>query len=467
MTGRLFGTDGIRGRAGESPLDAPNVDRVGRVLGRLFPYPVVIGRDTRESGPWIEEILGRALESEGARVTRAGVMTTPGVSFLTRCRQAALGVVISASHNPFEDNGIKLFNDRGEKFSDEAEASIEDAILADPPAHDLPSRLDRLPPARTATSPHSPIGDDEAWMRADPQCLDEYRTFLCQAAEGTELASLKVVLDTANGAASRIAAETFSALGAQVVPLNAEPDGRNINRLCGAMHPQAMADATREAGADLGAAFDGDADRVVLSDRRGRLLDGDHVLLLLAEHLLHRGELPLRAVVATVMSNMGLEKALERIGVELIRTPVGDRHVWQEMVRGNHPLGGEQSGHIIQRRFSPAGDGLLSAIAVAGLQVRGEADLEKAADRLARFPQVVVNVPVADKPEFAAIPSISEQIHRLERDLRGRGRLLVRYSGTEPLVRIMLEGESGLDLSEMAESLAQRFRREIGHPRVV
>lgn len=449
MSERLFGTDGIRGRAGQPPLDRATVWRIGRALAGRFPGAALIGRDTRQSGVWIEEILTAAMQSGGMKVDRAGVLTTPGTAFLTRRGGYQAGVVISASHNPFEDNGIKIFRSDGQKLDDQTQKAIERRVREEPLPETLPEDSSDVPL-------HRLLEGDEAHSQP-------YFDFLLQAAPGpSAFKQLKIVLDCAHGAAFRIAPQVFSRLGAQTVAINAQPDGANINRSCGALHPEAMAQQAAQCGADLGAAFDGDADRVIFADRQGRLLDGDHILLLLARHLKRAGKLPSATVVTTVMANMGLEAALLREGIRMVRTPVGDRWVWESMRQGGHALGGEQSGHIILGDELPAGDGILVAVKVAWLLASNEADLSELRQGLAKYPQLLVNVPVSSKPDFHQIPSIRSEMARIEEELHDQGRILVRYSGTEPLARIMIEAQHGIDPAPYAESLAARFREALG-----
>ncbi|HSR69151.1 MAG TPA: phosphoglucosamine mutase [Acidobacteriota bacterium] len=453
----LFGTDGIRARAGHPPLDGNTLSRLGAAVGTLFGGRILIGRDTRASGPWIENILCRALRSSGSRPKALGVISTPAVSYLTReDSEASAGVVISASHNPFYDNGLKIFGPDGEKLPDHRQHELEAAV----------GRLEEVPAGPGSAIPELQEDGQEAdlsrLLTSDQPSLRRYLDFLASAAAGHSLTGLKIVLDCANGAAYRSAPRLLTEMGAEVVALGADPDGRNINSRCGALHPQAMAERVRREGAHMGAAFDGDADRIILSDETGRLLDGDYVLLMLARQMDAQGRLPKRAIVSTVMSNLGLEKALSDSGIHLLRTPVGDRFVWEAMKKGGHPLGGEQSGHIILSEMLPSGDGQLIAVKVAALLASSGRPLSKLAESMVRHPQLLLNVPVASKPEWKEIPSLSREVERVERELDSRGRVLVRYSGTEPKIRIMLEAEPGLDLEPPARRLAECFRRELG-----
>ncbi len=442
---KLFGTDGIRGRAGAFPLDSSTLRKLARALAETYPGPVVIGRDTRVSGEAIEELLARELGRAGLGVVPVGIMTTPGVSYLTAQLEGGFGVAVSASHNPFHDNGIKLFQQSGEKFLSEQERTLEESIGTERPVDGKPDCSET----------------GEIQLRTDEDCSNRYLDFLVGAA-GQPLDGVRIVLDCANGAAFEIAPEAFSRLGAEVLTLNDTPDGRNINDGCGALHPQKMAARVKDVGAHFGAAFDGDADRVILADENGQLLDGDHILLLLARLYLQTGRLSTRSIVATVMSNMGLEVALKEGGIGLVRSPVGDREVWRAMVSGGHWLGGEQAGHIILRDEIPVGDGILVAIKIASMVAAGRCLLSEVRRDLVKYPQVLLNVPVSRKPDFTAIPSLRGEIQKTEEELENRGRVLVRYSGTEPLVRIMVEAAPGMDIEGHAVRLAARFQDALG-----
>lgn len=460
----LFGTDGIRGRAGRPPLDPSTIRRIGLALGSVFSGRLLIGRDTRLSGVWMEEVLSSALHSAGCRPHALGVISTPAVAHFTRRdRQAAAGIVISASHNPYRDNGLKVFGPQGEKLSSAQQKRVEEAVQALPSDEAVGEQKAARDSIEDGQSPcEEEDVETELLLAADPEARQDYLDFLASAVAPGALKGLKVVLDCANGAAYRSAPMLFRRLGAEVVTLGADPDGRNINEGCGAMHPEPMARRVMSEGADLGAAFDGDADRLILSDEAGRLLDGDHILLMLARQMMAAGKLPKRTVVATVMSNLGLEKALARDGIRLLRTAVGDRFVWEAMKDGGHPLGGEQAGHIILGEMLPSGDGQLAAVKIAALAAAGRETLSGLADSMVRYPQLLLNVPVASKPDWRDIPALASQVDEVESELASKGRVLVRYSGTEPKVRIMLEGEPGYDLQPSARHLAECFRRELG-----
>ncbi len=444
--GRLFGTDGIRGVAGKHPLDADTIWRVGTCLSQPGKRRLVIGRDTRESGPWIESILTRALESQGGEIRHAGVMTTPGVSFLCQDLGFDGAIAVSASHNIFSDNGLKIFTRAGIKLSDSEERSLEDAVEAAP-------------------SPPQDLGKQEkafnksGSLSSDGECFDRYLDSLQSISRLESLSPLKIVLDCANGAASGLAPRAFERMGATVIRHCAEPDGRNINRQCGAVHPEAMAAEVVNRRADLGVAFDGDADRCMMSDSSGQIFDGDHLLYILGVQLLKRNELATRCVITTVMANLGLQLALEEQGIQMVRTPVGDRHVLEEMERGNHLLGGEQSGHIILRRHAKSGDGILTALKIAEILIEEDRGLKELSSGFEPFPQIQRGVLVVEKFDFTTVPEIQREIVEAERSLGKRGRVLVRYSGTETLVRIMVEGEDREQVAKHAEAIAFRFRQ--------
>jgi phosphoglucosamine mutase len=449
MSRQLFGTDGIRGLAGRPPLDEATLERVGASLvltlrDRGFERPrVVLGRDTRESGPEIRDALVRGITRAGGEAVLAGVIPTPGLALLTRNDDFAAGLMISASHNPWRDNGVKVFSAKGAKLPDEEELEIESRVLS---GAGLPDGS----PAGAAD------GDELTHLH------DEYVAFLAGSLdEARALKGLKVVLDCAHGAAYRVAPEAFRAAGAEVETLHCEPDGRNINEGCGSLHPEVLAEKVLGAGADLGFAFDGDADRCMGIDRRGRVLDGDFALYYLGTELKRRGRLPGDRVVATVMSNLGLEKALEREGIGMVRAPVGDRYVLAEMLERGHSLGGEQSGHVILLDHAPTGDGTLTALQLAAQARRGE-DPAAVLARIPHYPQVLVNVRVREKPLIDQHPILAAAVAEVEEAFRGEGRVVVRYSGTEPLARVMIEGNDDEQVKSWAGRVAEVFRREIG-----
>ena len=438
----LFGTDGIRGRAGDYPLDPGTVSRVGAALAASLRdegrdgLSVVVGCDTRvSSGPIVSALAGGLL-SAGARVRFAGVVPTPAVAHLVRALGADAGISVSASHNPWPDNGIKVFSAAGRKLPDAVEAAISRRIAS----------AEAVPPAEVAE---------------DPALADLYETHLVETLPA-RLDGLKVVLDCANGAAFKVAPEAFRRAGAEVIPLSVAPDGRNINAGCGALHPEAMANAVAASGADLGLALDGDADRAMLADGTGRVLDGDDVLLLWALELEREGRKP-PVVVGTVMSNWGLEEALAARGVRLVRASVGDRYVVEEMERHGAVLGGEQSGHLIRADLTTTGDGTLTGLHVAAAVAATGVPLA-ASPRLVRAPQLLRNVRVRERVPLAEVPGFAELLSRAEERIAGHGRILVRYSGTELLARVMVEGKEHDTVTAIADELADALREAIGAP---
>jgi phosphoglucosamine mutase len=445
MAERLFGTDGVRGVAGTYPLDPPTICRLGaalvRTLGADRAARLIIGRDTRESGEWIARELARGATGQGASVTNAGVMPTPGVAFLARALDYDLGVVLSASHNPYTDNGIKVFSGAGEKFGEPKERAVE-AMIAD--------------------AGWRAAGNDQVTMStgafARPY-LDHLRRLL--PAAGT-LTGARIAVDMANGATTATAPALFAELGLRVVPLGDHPDGRNINLACGSTHPAGLASEVVAAGCRMGVAFDGDGDRAIFADHRGHIVDGDAVLLLLAVYYKERQRLPHDTVVATVMSNIGLEIALQRHGIRLVRTPVGDKYVMDEMLRGGFALGGEQSGHVILTEHLPTGDGMATALAVLRVMDETGKELAELAAGLVTYPQTLVNVRVREKRAIETVPEIQAAIARVEGALAGHGRVLVRYSGTEPLLRVMIEGEDQASVQAWAEEIAEAIRGTLG-----
>ena len=446
---KLFGTDGIRGVAGEAPLDAPTIYAIGRALASslasLHPHPgVLLGADTRESSPWIGAAISAGLEAAGAQVSNAGVITTPGVAYLARQHDLAAGIVISASHNPWQDNGIKVFGGDGYKLPDATELAIEEEIfryLKQPAPANLPQAV------APAVNEHF---------------REEYEAFLRKVAPQLNLAGKKVVIDCANGAAAVIAAELFSTLGGDIHLTHVSPNGRNINENCGALHPEVVARETKEMGADLGITFDGDADRALFADAHGRVVNGDGVMLLAARDMQSRGELNGDLVVATTMSNMGLEAALRKTGIRMLRAPVGDKYVLEMMQQHHASLGGEQSGHILFPGRSTTGDGVLTALVLLDTLARSGKGLDELLSDLRVFPQVIVNVKVREKRPLHEIPAVVESIQQAETELHGNGRVVVRYSGTEALARVMIEAESEQQMREHAERIAQAIRVEIG-----
>jgi phosphoglucosamine mutase len=447
----LFGTDGIRARAGEGPLAPQNVHRIGLAVGRLLRRQpglfssrrheqppehgaVLIGRDTRASSESIEAQLTAGIMSFGNEVWTAGVLPTPGVAYLTRAWSCGLGIVVSASHNPAEDNGIKLLSPEGFKVPDGAEGAVE-SLYNDP----------TLAPPDTA---HTTI------YRRVSNRSDEYVWFLRDQLGGS-LAGMKIVVDCANGAASTYAPRLLQALGAKVVPVNAKPDGANINRHAAVLQPDLLAAVVREQQADLGAAYDGDADRCILVDETGAVRDGDHILAACALTL-PAGS----TVVSTVMANYGLEAWLRARDLKLVRTPVGDRWVAEEMVRTGARLGGEQSGHVILMDASPTGDGMLTTVRVLRIMREKGKPLSQLCGDLRKSPQVLVNIPVRSKPPIDSVPAVARAVRDAEQRLDGR--VLVRYSGTEPLCRVMVEGADEAVVRRIADTLASVVKQNLG-----
>jgi len=451
MAKRLFGTDGIRGVAGNPPLDARTVTALGIALGddlhrqSLASTPVLIGMDTRESGPEIAAWLADGLRRTGVGVEFAGVVTTPGVAWLTRTGEFSAGVMISASHNPFEDNGIKVFARTGYKLPDAEEHEIEEEIfriLSEVTPAVSAGRLDRTYDVR--------------------RYLDFLLSTIATQARPQTLKGLKLVLDCGNGAASALAPALFREAGAEVTAICDEPNGRNINLNCGALHLERLRETVLANGADAGVAFDGDADRAMLISGDGRLVDGDAMMLIAARRLQAEGRLAGSIVVSTVMSNLGLEKALGRLGITMLRTPVGDKYVLEEMLRQKAVLGGEQSGHVIFGEFATTGDGMLTALKILETSVREGSSLDKLAADLTVFPQLLVNIPVRQRKPLEELPALASEIQACEAALNGNGRILVRFSGTEPLARVMVEGADQAEVNDWAERIASVIRSELG-----
>jgi len=453
---RLFGTDGIRGVAGEFPLDDATVARFGSALVSIVaesldraPH-IVVGRDTRESGPMIERALTRGAIAAGARVESAGVITTPGIAYITRATPFDAGVVVSASHNPYRDNGIKIFSPSGKKLADAMERRIE----ADLRSHNS-AELEET--SRVSGDSGAGTAEREAEYR------DRYIDYLVnEVGNGLSLEGMNIAIDCANGAAFQIAPAVLGKLGARVQVFSDAPDGKNINEGCGSLHLEGLQAEVVSRKLDLGIAFDGDADRALFVDATGQIVDGDVSLLILADLFRLRSWLTKDVVVATVMSNVGLEIALRERGIELVRTQVGDRFVLEELLTRGASLGGEQSGHIIFPRISLAGDGLITAIELLRAIRESGRTLGQLARQMIRYPQVLVNVRVRSKPELEEIPEVRAEMDRVRDELKGRGRLLVRYSGTENLARVMIEGEDKGTITEQAHRLAAVITKVIG-----
>jgi len=442
---KLFGTDGLRGKAGEFPLDSDSVRRLGHDLGRRLssgrPGRVVVGGDTRESTPRIVADLAAGLLDGGCRVASAGVITTPGVAELVLELGARAGIAVSASHNPYEDNGIKIFGPDGRKWPDEEEEYLENRLLEERPSS-------------SGTRPGSPPPPDP-----DPGLIATYVSRL-NASVTERLEGFRVVMDCGHGAAFQIGPRAFERTGAAVTAIHAAPDGRNINRECGALHPQTMARTTQEAGADLGVAFDGDADRSIFADETGRILDGDDVLWIIARSWRESGRLPEGGVVGTVMSNYGLEAALRSEGIAFRRAAVGDRNVARLMDETGAALGGETSGHVLLAPLSPAGDGILTALILSSI-VRASGKRLSELATLEKMPQTLRNIRVGRRSPIEESTRIVEAVDRAEVVLNGRGRVFLRYSGTEPLLRILVEGPDAEEVRVVADRLEEVVRAEL------
>jgi len=446
-TRRLFGTDGIRGVANQDPMTAEVALRLGRAVARRFQHPsrpgrIVIGKDTRLSGYMLESALQAGIVSAGADVMLVGPLPTPGIAFITWSMRADAGVVISASHNPYQDNGIKLFAADGFKLPDDVELQLE---------QDMENMQ--------AEQPGPPAGIGKA-VRID-HATGRYVQFLKNAfPKGRTLEGIKIVVDCANGAAYHVAPQVFEELGADVIALGVKPDGRNINDQCGAMHPARMAAEVVRSGAALGVALDGDADRVILVDEKGQIVDGDQIMALLGTRLLAAGALPGRTVVGTVMSNLGLERALAGAGAQLVRAAVGDRYVVEAMREGGYRFGGEQSGHLIFLDHATTGDGTLAALRVLDVMVgEGRPLSEIAGKAMVRYPQVLVNFPVANRRPLEELPEVGRAISSVEGVLGPEGRVVVRYSGTELKARVMIEGADEGEIRAHADEIARVMQR--------
>ena len=472
--GKLFGTDGIRGVANQYPMTTEVAMSVGRAVAHVLnKHPsvlaksarpvgiqkksesgkpslrprIVVGKDTRLSGYMIEHSLAAGLCSMGADVILIGPLPTPGVAFVTQSMRADAGIMISASHNPFYDNGIKIFSSDGYKFPDEMEAEIEKFVLEG--ANDLEKAL--------------PTGESVGKAFRIEDVLGRYLVFLKSLfPKNMDLLGIRLVLDCANGAGYKVAPLVFEELGAEVIRRGVTPNGTNINDKTGALHPEGMMNATSEYRADIGIALDGDADRCILSDENGELVDGDQIIGLCALELAAKGELKGMTVVTTPMSNMGLELTLKEHGINMIRAQVGDRHVVDAMRKGGYNLGGEQSGHIIFLDQSTTGDGIVAALKVLEAMKRSGKPLSELKRKIKLFPQVIENVRVSKKDALDSVSSIKKAMQEVEDKLQGRGRLFVRYSGTEPLCRVMIEGENENAIKEMAKNIASEIRKHMG-----
>ena len=444
---KVFGTDGIRGKANVWPMTPEIALRVGKAVALFFrekngkqKHKIVIGKDTRLSGYMLETALTSGIVSMGVDVLLVGPMPTPAISHSTKSMNCDAGIVISASHNPAKDNGIKLFDSNGFKLNEATEQEIEKLILSEK----LESDSDEIGKATRI---------DDAKGR--------YVEFIKDSIDNLPLNGLKIVLDCANGAGYHIAPDVFSELGAETIVLNNKPDGKNINLECGAMHPEVIMKSVKENRADFGVALDGDADRLIVCDENSALVDGDAIIAIFARDLKEKGKLESGKVVGTVMSNLGLIKSLEKIGIELIPTKVGDKFVIEEMRKQSLELGGEQSGHIIFREFSSTGDGILCAVQLARVAKETGKKLSELASIVETFPQKLVNVEVREKKPLMEIPSVKKAVEEAEKELEGKGRILVRYSGTENKARVMVEAESA-DLLSLTDKVAEAIESELG-----
>lgn len=446
MMNKLFGTDGIRAVAGQYPLDPQTIFSLGMRLVELLdeeglPRHILIGRDTRESGPWIEQILFQGINAGGGEAVSAGVIPTSAVSFLTKRHGFSAGIVISASHNPYQDNGIKIFSPHGLKISDDWEARLERAIVSS-----------RVNPQRKRVK-----------IFSNSNLAKDYEDYLAsQLKTGLGQKGLTLVLDCANGASSNIAPGLLRRLGLKVVAIHHTPNGKNINLGCGSLHPERLVGKVLAERADLGVAYDGDSDRAIWVDQKGRILNGDHTLFVQARDMKERKRLKSDAVVATTMSNMGLETTLKEMGLKLVRTRVGDKYVLDKMIELGSNLGGEQSGHTIFLDDCPTGDGLLTTLKMLEVMLRSQASLSDLVVGLKEFPQVLVNVRVEKKQDFNLFPEIVEVMDEVRRMLGEKGRLDVRFSGTEPLARVMVEGEDKSLVQELAQRVARAIANYLG-----
>lgn len=471
MTRRLFGTDGVRGVANEGDLSPERLLLLGRAIGQVLsesvtllhqetrvrlPRPaarhevrgrarVLVGRDTRLSGPFVRDALLAGILSRGIGVVDGGVLPTPVVAHLTRRERFDVGIVISASHNPMEDNGVKLFSSSGLKVPDAAERAIEELV--------------EHPPDRWEVRTGGALGSHTEWPGAAESYIEDV---VAKFKDRLSLAGRKIVVDCAHGATHTIAPRVLATLGAHVVPLNVTPDGTNINRRCGALHPQVVARAVRAEKASIGLSFDGDGDRLIAVDERGRIRDGDFLLAVLGLDLKATARLPGETVVSTVMANVGLDLCLQASGIRLLRAPVGDRNVLSEMLAGGYRLGGEQSGHVIFLDESTTGDAIITALRVLDVITRTGRTLGDLTRVMKKCPQVLLNVRVKSKPPLETVPRIQDEVRVVEERLAGKGRLLLRYSGTEPLARVMVEGPKQAEIQQYAKRIAEVIERELG-----
>ena len=447
---KIFGTDGVRGLANRYPIDSETALKLGQAAAIVFrngdhKHRIVIGKDTRISGYFLETALVSGITSMGVDVELVGPLPTPGIAFITRSMRADAGIVISASHNSYSDNGIKFFDNLGYKLPDNVEKRIEDLVLGNLKGCERP----------TGENIGKAHRIDDAPGRYIQSLKDSFPRNLL-------LDGMRIVVDCAHGAGYKIAPAVFRELGAEVISLGSEPTGSNINLACGALHPEYMCNAVREYRADVGVALDGDADRIIMCDEKGEVVDGDVILALCAKRLKDKGKLETNTIVATVMSNLGLDEAMNREGISVVRTPVGDRHVIQSMREGNYQLGGEQSGHIIFLKYNTTGDGILGSLQVLSAMLEAEKPLSDLKKIFNAYPQIIVNVPVKKKEDFKKNPEISNAVGSCEKDLGKLGRLVLRYSGTENLARIMVEGKDDKKVSKWANDIAGVVESNLG-----
>lgn len=447
---KLFGTDGVRGVANIPPMTTETAMQLGRAAAYIFRdgnrrHRIVIGKDTRLSGYMIENALAAGICSMGVDVLLVGPLPTPGIAFITASMRADAGVVISASHNPYQDNGIKFFSGNGFKLPDELELKMEDLIFS--------GKIDSLRPVASEVGKAFRIDD----------AVGRYIVFLKNSfPRDLDLKGLKIVLDCANGAAYKVAPSVLQELGAEVVPLGVTPNGTNINAGCGSLHPEVISEAVKEHRAHLGIALDGDADRVIFTDEFGNEVDGDHIMAICATDMLKKNRLAGQTLVVTVMSNLGLDIAVKKAGGQVVKTAVGDRYVVEEMRKSGYNLGGEQSGHLIFLDHNTTGDGMVSALQVLAIMQRTGKPLSELAQVMVSLPQVLVNVRVAERREIEDIPAVRKAIEQAHAKLGDTGRVLIRYSGTEPLLRIMLEGQDKYQITELAHQIAAEIDRHLG-----
>lgn len=444
---KLFGTDGVRGVANIYPMTSEIAMQIGRAIAFIVKNQVkgntiVIGKDTRLSGYMIENALAAGICSMGVNVQLVGPLPTPGIAFITTSMRADAGVVISASHNPFQDNGIKIFSADGFKLPDEMEADIEDLIFS--------QKMAALRPVADEIGKASRIEDS----------CGRYIVYLKNTfPKDYVLDDFHIVLDCAHGATYRVAPHVFSELGARVTTIGVEPDGKNINHECGALHPELMAAKVKQLGADIGLALDGDGDRLIVCDEYGNIVDGDHIMAICANELMHRRKLKKKTLVATVMSNMGLEQAMQAMGGQMVRTQVGDRYVVETMRAKGYNFGGEQSGHLVFLDHNTTGDGTLAALQLLAIMIKKNKPLSELATIMSTFPQVLHNVRMASKIAPEHIPGFPEALEKAEQKLGNRGRILVRASGTEPVIRVMTEGEDEQEIATIAQELCEVIRK--------